>query len=633
MQLVFALAVILMHSKSSNFSRPTAACNVMTEPAPEYPAIGDYALISDCHCAALVSRTGSVDWCCMPRFDSDSCFGRLLDWSRGGFCAIHPRAPNVGVTRRYVPRTMILETEFRTADGQARLYDFLTIGDESQDQAHDQLVRIIDGVSGSIEFQLQLSPRFDFGEIVPHVRHHGGCVYSAIGSNIGLLIGSDIALDVAQHHDLVANFCVAAGERISLLIRFAPPEQIDGIASLWLGGAPDTSAAFERTAAWWTDWARNIRHPSGPDEQTLRSALVLKSLNFERTGAIVAAPTTSLPESAGGERNWDYRFSWVRDSVFTVRALHELGCAREADRFLQFIQRSAAGSAAELQIMYGVDGKRRLMEVELDWLAGYRDSRPVRIGNRASEQTQLDIYGEIMELAWEWHDKGRDIDEQYWNFLSDVVNTACEKWQERDHGIWEFRGEPRHFVLSKAMCWNAIDRGIQLSQERRLHAPIEHWIETRDRIGNRIAHEGYDEKRGIFVQAFDYEYLDAALLLLPRTGFVAYDDRRMVRTVDAICAGLDRGGLLDRYDSPDGLPGDEGSFVPCTFWLARCLAYQGRQELAWKYYERALGCANDIGLFAEEFDVENQQMLGNFPQALTHVSQITARLALGGAAF
>jgi GH15 family glucan-1,4-alpha-glucosidase len=598
----------------------------MTIPASRYPAIADYALISDCHCASLVSRTGAVDWCCMPRFDADSCFGRLLDWEKGGYCAISPAAAQADASRRYLPDTMVLETCFRISEGEARLYDFFAMDDDTLGPVRHEQVRLVEGISGSIDFCLELFPRFDFGEIVPHVRGHGNGIYTAIGSNVGLVIHSDIQLEIIQARGLKAGFRIKAGERVRLSIRFTRPELIDEDPLHAL--ASGASADFERTCNWWRKWARRARHPVQPDEHTLRSAIVLKSLSFERTGAIVAAPTTSLPESMGGERNWDYRFSWVRDSVFTVRALHALGCEREADRFLQFIQRSSAGSAAEMQIMYAVDGKRRLTEVELGWLDGYAGSKPIRIGNFASEQLQLDIYGEILEMAWEWHAKGREIDAQYWAFISDVVDLVCTKWQEKDHGIWEFRDDPRHFVHSKAMCWGALDRGIRLAREKRLPAPIERWEAARTAVCDAIERDGFDPERGIFVQAFGSRHLDAALLLLPRTGFVAYDDPRTVRTTDAICQQLDRGGMLIRYDSPDGLPGREGVFVPCTFWLVRCLAYQGRHELAWKYYRRALACANDLGLFPEEFDTENRRMLGNFPQALTHVSQITAWLAL-----
>ncbi len=593
-----------------------------------YPTIADYALISDCHCAALVSRAGSVDWCCMPRFDADTCFGRLLDWDKGGHCIIRPVAEDAESSRCYVQGTMVLETRFHTPQGEARLHDFFAMDEAASEQGPYELVRVLEGISGQLECRLEVAPRFDFGEIVPHVRQHDEGVYTAIGSNVGLVIHCDRRLDVVRDGGLSARFCISGGERVRLSIRFESPERIDEASGPALAG-DGADAALEHACAWWRAWTGRIRHA---DEQTLRSAVVLKSLSFERTGAIVAAPTTSLPEAEGGQRNWDYRFSWVRDSVFTVRALYALGCEREADRFLHFVQRSAAGSAAEMQIMYAVDGKRRLTEVELPGLEGYRGSRPVRVGNFASEQNQLDIYGEILEIAWEWHVKGRGIEAQYWNFLADVVDAVTVKWREKDHGIWEFRDHPRHFVHSKAMCWSALDRGIRLAQEQGLPASLERWRAARDDIRAAIEREGCDPQRDIFLQAFDSPCLDAALLLLPRTGFVSYDDARMVRTTEAIRQGLDRGGLLDRYDSSDGLPGREGAFVPCTFWLVRCLAYQGRSELAWEYYRRALGCANELGLFAEEFDTGNGRMLGNFPQALTHVSQITARLALENAA-
>lgn len=602
----------------------------MSDSTDRYPPIADYGLISDCHCAALISKAGSVDWCCMPRFDADSCFGRLLDWDKGGYCAIHPVGEAWQTTRRYVPGTMILETRFRTEDGEARLYDFFVMGDNAGHSRYEH-ARLVEGCAGCVEFAVELAPRFDYGEIVLHVRDCSNGAYSAIASNVGLAIRCTAALEVQRCSGLAGRFRVAAGERHWLSIRFKRPEELEDSGAHLDSNAPAMDAAFEHTCSWWRGWSGPIRMPGESDEQTLRSAIVLKSLSFERTGAIVAAATTSLPESMGGQRNWDYRFSWIRDSVFTVRALYELGCEREADRFLRFVQRSSAGSAEEMQIMYAVDGKRRLTEVELPWLDGYRGARPVRIGNLASEQSQLDVYGEILNLAWEWHDKGGDIDTQYWNFLADVVDTVCTKWKGRDQGIWEFRSAPRHFVHSKAMCWSALEQGIRLARQRRLPAPLDRWSAVHSEIRNAIERDGYDAGRGIFVQAFENDDVDAALLLLPRTGFVAYDDPRMVRTTDAVRRELDEGGLLQRYRTPDGLPGREGAFVPCTFWLVRCLAYQGRLQLAQEYYDRALNCANALGLFSEEYDTVGNRMLGNFPQALTHVSQITAKLALAEA--
>lgn len=601
----------------------------MSRSESAYPPIGDYAMLSDCHCTALVSRHGSLDWCCMPRVDEDSCFGRLLDWDKGGYCAIAPASDGFSAARSYVAGTMILETRFQTPDGEATLYDFFAIDDDASESPPYHHVRIVDGIAGEMELQIEICPRFDFGEIIPYMRKDLNGTYSATGGNKGLIIQSDVALAVIENRDLAATVRIRAGQRVRIVLRFEFPELIDQSIAQGLSQAADIDRYFEQTRQWWQRWAARMHTPFETDEQTLRSAIALKALTFERTGAIVAATTTSLPEWVGGERNWDYRYSWIRDSVFTVRALHQLGYDTEANRFHQFIQRSAAGDADQLQIMYGVDGKRRLTEIELDWLEGYRQSKPVRIGNHAARQTQLDIYGELLEMAWQWHAGGHPTEPQYWSFLADVVNAACRRWHERDHGIWEVRGEPHHYVHSKVMCWAAMERGIRLAQENRFEAPVERWKSTRDDIRRAIESEGYDRQRGIFVQAFGSEHLDAALLLLPRVEFVAYDDPRMRRTTDAISQRLDRQGLLLRYDSSDGIPDREGVFLPCTFWLVNCLAHQGRYDDAWRYYRRALGCANELGLFSEEFDVEANMMLGNFPQGLTHVSQIMARFALG----
>jgi len=593
-----------------------------------YPPIGDYALISDCHCSALVSRYGSVDWCCMPRMDDDTCFGRLLDWDKGGYCTIEPVGCEYESTRRYVDGTMILETCFRTAQGEVRLTDFFAMDVAAPENPPYDLVRIVEGISGEVTLKIEVCPRFDYGEIIPRMQQHPCGAYTAIGSNQGLIIHADAPLEVDEHRDLSGTFRIRAGQRMRVAIQFEFPERVEPAIAKGTARADRVDRFLDSTHRWWSGWTSRMRAPCPLDSQTVRSTIVLKALTFEPTGAIVAAPTTSLPEWIGGERNWDYRFSWVRDSVFTIRALHELGYVTEADRFHQFIERSAAGSAEQLQIMYGVDGKRRLTEVELDWLEGYRQSRPVRIGNAAARQTQLDIYGELLEMAWEWHSNGHPMDPDYWNFLVDVVDEVCTRWTKADHGIWEVRGEPRHYVHSKAMCWAAMERGIQLAQANAFDAPTERWRDVRDEIRDAIETRGYDAEHGIFVQAFDSKELDASLLILPRVGFVAYDDPRMMRTADAICHALDRGGLLLRYTSPDGLHGPEGMFLPCTFWMVACLARQGKMERARRYYDKALACGNELGLFSEEYDTASGSMLGNFPQGLTHVSQIMAWLAL-----
>lgn len=597
----------------------------------KYPPIGDYALISDCHSNALVSRSGSVDWCCMPRVDDDACFGRLLDWDKGGYWSIAPADKDFTTSRRYIDGTMIVETCFKTRSGEVRLTDFFVIGVEIAPHQRYQHIRTIDGLSGEMDVQIDIVPRFDYGEIVPRIQARGPGVYSAIGSNQGLIFRTDRLLQVVNHANLAATWKIKAGQRVRLAMQFQFPELIEESVKQGAGQDADFDRYFDRTRQWWAEWASRMRAPCELDHQTRRSTIVLKALTFEKTGAIIAASTTSLPEWVGAERNWDYRFSWVRDSVFSIRVLHELGYVREADRFHQFIQRSSAGDAEQLQIMYGVDGKRRLTEVELHWLEGYRQSRPVRIGNAAAKQAQLDIYGELLEMAWEWHESGHATDPDYWDFLADVVNNACKRWHQADHGIWEVRGAPQHYVHSKAMCWAALDCGIRLANANRFDAPVEYWVETREQIREAIEQRGYDAKRGVFVQAFGSSEMDAALLILPRVGFVSYDDPRMLRTAQAVCRDLDRGGLLLRYRGLDALRSPEGMFLPCTFWAVACLARQDCLGPAQAYYDRAISCANDLGLFSEEYDIEKREMLGNFPQGLTHESQIAAWLALTAA--
>lgn len=594
---------------------------------PPYPPISDYALISDCHGIALVSKSGSIDWCCMPRIDADSCFGRLLDWKHGGHWSLHPAHDGYAQSRRYLPGTMVLETVFETRQGRVSLYDFFGMDAGAQGDARFDCTRVVKCDSGDVNMRTEIIPRFDFGEIVPYLRRHADG-YSAIGSNKGLVICADVPLNVHGQHGLVADFRISAGQCLRFVTHFATPERIDDALVALVAQGIDADAGLTRTLDWWRQWSRDLHAGAELDEQSQRSALVLKALTHEPTGAIAAAATTSLPEAVGHERNWDYRFSWVRDSVLSVRALYLLGRHREAERFLGFIQRSAAGSAAQLQIMYGVDGKRRLTEIELSWLEGYRRSRPVRIGNLAARQTQLDIYGEIMEVAWEWHASRHAIDDTYWQFLTEVIDAACASWTQPDQGFWEIRSAPRHHVHSKAMCWSAVDYGIRLAEAYGRSEALSRWRTARDDMRAAIERQGYDSRRGVFVQAFDCPHLDAVLLLLPRIGFVAYEDPRMLRTTDAIAQELDRDGLLARYQTPDGLHSGEAAFLPCTFWLAACLAYQGRAERARDYYRRAQACANDVGLFSEEFDGRNGEMLGNFPQGLTHVSQIMARLAL-----
>lgn len=585
-------------------------------------------MISDCHCAALISLQGSVDWCCMPRFDEDSCFGRLLDWEKGGYCQICPTDERASVRRHYVDHTMVLSTTFSTPDGEAVLHDFFSLDWESCETCFDH-VRIVEGVRGEVMFSATVMPRFDYGDIRPHLRQTSPDIWAVTGSNKGLIIQSEIPFALIESQSLTAQFPIHAGERKHLVMRFEFPDRIDEAVKQPLYSRDTVDRGFERTCAWWRDWCARAKPPFELDAQTIRSLVVLKSLTYEPTGAVIAAPTTSLPESLGGERNWDYRYTWIRDSVFVVRVLQVMGYEKEAQRFYHFIQRTCAGSAEQLQIMYGIDGKRRLTEIELDYLEGYRGSSPVRIGNHASRQHQADIFGSLMIMAWQWRAAGHS-DDEYRDFLQGVVEVVCNIWSLPDHGIWEMRSEPRHFVHSKAMCWAALDCGMKMAKALDAKDFATRWQQVRDDIRTAIETRGYDAQRGIFVQAFDKPYLDASLLLLPRIGFIDYRDPRMMRTVAAIREDLDEGGLICRYKAADGLPGGEGTFLPCTFWLATCLARQGQTEDAWLYYNRAVECANDVGLLPEEYDTISGTMLGNFPQALTHVAQIAARMALAG---
>jgi GH15 family glucan-1,4-alpha-glucosidase len=595
-----------------------------------YPAIADYALIGDCHSAALVSRAGSIDWCCMPRFDSGSVFGRLLDWDRGGDCSVTPTGADVQTTRRYLDGTLILETTFASDAAEARLIDCFTMRQGGASHPYGQILRVLEGVRGRMAFDLRVNPRFDYGEVRPWIRGHRHGIHSAIGGNDALVVAGDVPFRPGDDHDLVGRVEVRPGHRSRLSIHYAKPETLETDPERLT--ASELDRRLEEAVEWWQRWSSkaSLVGPNGPG--AIRSAIVLKALCNASTGAIVAAPTTSLPETPGGERNWDYRYSWIRDSVFAVRSLSELGCRTEADGFRRFVERSAAGSASDLRVMYGPGGERRLTEVELTHLHGYRGARPVRVGNGAAGQIQLDCYGHLLELAWRWHELGHSPDDDYWRFVVDLVETAARRWAEPDHGIWETRGRPQHFVHSKAMCWVALDRGIRLAEATGRPVPQRRWRSVRRQIRDAILERGYDGRKGTFVRAFDRKSVDGSLLLLPSLGFVEYDDERMVRTVDAVRRELQVGGLFVRYRARDGLPGTEGAFLVVSFWLAECLARQGRRGEAREAFDAACATANDVGLFAEEYDAQTKTMLGNFPQGLTHLSHIAAACAISQAA-
>jgi GH15 family glucan-1,4-alpha-glucosidase len=586
------------------------------------PPISSYGLIGDQRTAALVSDEGSIDWCCLPRFDSGAVFARLLD-PEGGHCSI---AAEQALGRSYLDQTLVLETRLGGDDGEARVLDFLVASDELD---QPWLVRIVEGVRGTVELKVEVVPRFDYGAVSPWLREAGGeNAFAAIGGDDGLLIRADFGLEVVEHHRLEAELTVGEGERRRLSLGFWRPVDLEPLDRFDELDPDRVDEALEATVAWWREWSSGVDEEAQDFEGVARSAEVLKALSYEPTGAIVAAPTTSLPEARdlSGARNWDYRFSWIRDSALAAHSLAELGHVDEADGFRRFVERSAAGHAGDLQVLFGVGGERRLGEQELDHLDGYRGSAPARAGNAAAGQFQLDAYGQILDQSWSWHQRGNSPDDDYWRFLADLVDAASERWDEPDRGIWEWRGEPRHFVHSKALAWSAIDRGIRIAEDTGREVP-EKWPAAREEVHEATISRGFEEERGTFLQAFDHEGLDAALLRLPAVGFLEWDDERMVGTVDAIRESLDFEGLLRRYDADDGMA-PEGAFLACSFWLATCLARQGRRNDAREVFERTAATANDLGLLAEEYDPAAGRMLGNFPQALTHLSHIEAALAL-----
>ncbi|MDP9406306.1 MAG: glycoside hydrolase family 15 protein [Actinomycetota bacterium] len=593
--------------------------------AAPYPPIGDYALLADCHSAALVSRAASVDWACLRRFDAPSVFGRLLDWQQGGHFAITPVDARRW-SRRYVGDSLVLETTVTTPTGTVRILDGFAMHRGGQRHPRGQLLRVVEGVDGEVTLDVCVEPRFSYGELRPWLRRAATGAFTAVGGDSALVVSSDVRLDVdEQRIHLYGRCSVRAGERARFAVTTQRPHDLDPTPC----SAETIDARLDETLGWWDAWSATTAS-SGPYAALVRrSAVVLKGLTCAPTGAIVAAPTTSLPEEVGGVRNWDYRYSWVRDSTLALAALSLAGHPEVARGFRDFLMRSAAGTAEDLQIMYGVYGERHLPEYTVD-LDGYCGSRPVRVGNGAATQRQLDVYGHILDAAHLWRRAHEEIGDEEWRFLSQLVDEAARVWREPDCGLWEIRGAPRQFVQSKVMLWVALDRGIRMVEETALRcADVDAWRATRDEIRAAIERDGVDPQRGCFVQCFGSREVDAALLLLPIVGFVAPNDPRMVATVAAIREDLGVGphGFVRRYrteSSDDGLPGDEATFLMCSFWLVEVLAMQDRYDEAVALFEALLATANDLGLYAEEYDPAAGELLGNFPQAFTHMALIAA---------
>ena len=594
--------------------------------------IGDYALLSDCRSAALVSRAGSVDWLCFPRFDAPAVFARILD-PDGGHFAIRP-AGEFEASRAYLDQTMVLETTFRTAAGTAVLTDAMAVGrnERGHDLGEDSpgvLLRQLACTDGEIEVEVSYAPRPEYGLIHPILEEVPGGLAARGGAGRLLLSApGGFWVDGATAH---ARLRLSAGQTVMFALQHAP--LWDPPLTAWT--ADEITARLADTAEGWRSWSAIHQTYEGPWRDLVHhSGRVLQALTFAPTGAIVAAPTTSLPETVGGERNWDYRYTWVRDASLTMEALWVAACPDEADKFFGFLADAAASQlqrGADLQIMFGIGGERDLSERELPHLAGWRDSQPVRVGNGAWTQRQLDVYGELLGAAQRLVEQLGELDPVTRRFLADAADTAASRWKEKDQGIWEIRGEPRDFLYSKLMCWVALDRAIALGPRLGAEERVGAWATARDEIRAAILEHGWNEKAGAFTQAFGGEDLDASNLMLVITGFLPGDDPRMKATIDATAERLtDERGLVYRYLAQDGLAGEEGTFLLCTFWLAQAQALAGEVDQAVATFERAVSAINDVGLLAEEIDADGE-MIGNFPQAFSHIGLVNAAWAIAQA--
>ena len=590
--------------------------------------IGNYALLSDCRSAALVSRDGSVDWLCFPRFDGPSVFCRLLDPAGGSF-AIRPTS-EFQAHRRYVDQTMVLETTFSSPGGTAVLTDAMALGRHERGHglgvsSPGMLLRKLACTGGEIEAEVSYAPRPEYGLVHPVLVPVSGGVAASSGAD-RLLLSTSVGFDV-NDATATARIRLAAGQ--VAVFALGHGQLADPPLAPW--PAEQITTRLEDTVEGWRSWSAIHQSYAGPWQELVRhSGRVLQALTFEPTGAIVAAPTTSLPETVGGERNWDYRYTWVRDASLTMEALWVAACPDEANKFFVFLaDASHLERGHDLQIMFGIGGERDLSERELPHLAGWRDSRPVRVGNGAFSQRQLDVYGELLDAAQRLVDQLGELDSGTQRFLATAADTAASRWREKDQGIWEMRGEPRDFLYSKLMCWVALDRAIAMARHLDAGDRIGDWATARDEIRTAILERGWNERVGAFTQAFGSEDLDASNLMLASTGFLPGHDPRMKATIDATAQRLtDSRGLVYRYLARDGLAGQEGTFLLCTFWLAHAQALAGEVEAATATFERAVAATNDVGLLAEEVDPRDGQTIGNFPQAFSHIGLINAAWAI-----
>jgi len=573
----------------------------------------DYALLGDTQTAALVGIDGSIDWMCAPRFDSGAFFAALLGDEMNGRWRIGAKGVARATSRRYLDGTLVLETEWRTPTGVARVTDFMP-----PRTTHPDLVRLVHGIEGRVEMEMDLVIRFDYGRLVPWARRVGGdMTYVSGPDSIVLRTDQDVHGEDARTR---SAFVVEAGQYASFVLAWSPSNG-PPIEPVHAGGA------LETTIEWWRAWTGRLRYEGQWRDEVRKSLMILKALTYEPTGGMVAAPTTSLPEQLGGVRNWDYRYCWLRDAAFTLWALHIGGYEDEERDWRNWLLRAAAGDPAQLQVLYGLQGESRLTEVTLDWLDGYEGSRPVRIGNAAADQFQLDVYGETLDALHLARQFGLDHDENAWALERHLVDFVVEHWQDVDQGLWEMRGPRRHFTHSKVMAWVGLDRAVRAVEKHGLDGSVDKWRSARDAIKAEVLEKGFSKERNAFVQSYDTSELDASLLMIPLVHFLPATDPRMRGTVEAIMRELMPDGLVQRYrteECDDGLPPGEGTFLACTFWLVDNLALQGRIEEATEIFERLLALRNDVGLLAEEWDHRHGRLVGNFPQALTHVGLVNS---------
>ena len=581
--------------------------------------IEDYALLSNCHSAALVGKDGSIDWLCFPCFDSAACFASLLGNPENGRWLLSPTDSQFEVTRKYIHHSMVLETIYKTPTGSCKVTDCMVMGQEPP-----TLIRSVEGLEGVIELKTEFILRFDYGSIVPWVRRN-------IDSNgIHAVAGPDA---VVLYSDVLLR-----GENLHTTATFTiTPEDVKNFTLIWypshskIPNLKRPVSKIHKTIKWWQKWSAKSRYKGVDEEGVMRSLLTLKALSYAPTGAIVAAPTTSLPEEIGGSRNWDYRYGWIRDSSFTLLAFLRAGYKEEAIHWNQWLLKAVAGTPSQVNLMYGIRGERRLTELELNWLPGYENSRPVRIGNEAYTQFQLDVFGELIATAHFGRFYGIPIDDNAWRIESKMVEFVIQHWKDPDEGIWEVRGPRRHFTHSKLMAWVALKHAVDAVKEYNLKGDVALWEKVRDEIHQNICENGYDPELNSFVQFYGSKKMDASLLMMPLVGFLPITDKRMVGTINCIEKTLVKDGLVKRYtpdQSIDGQSGSEGTFLPCSFWLVRCYSIMGRHQEAFELYQKLQGLRSDVGLYAEEYSTVDKRMVGNFPQAFSHITQILAAMGL-----